>query len=424
MFHRVFNRTAFQCAADALAILVALSLPWSTSATSIVTALWFVAVLPTLDVASVRRTVTTPAGGLALALFALAAVGMLWGEAPVDERLGGFRVFLRLLAIPLLLIQFQRSGRGMWIAGGFLVSCTALVAYSWALTIFPSLPRGSPVPGVPVKDYVVQSGEFVICAFGLSHLAFTSWQQQRRRLAIAFGILALAFLANIGFVATGRTSVVVFIVLLAVFGMQRLRWKGALAVFVGGVALVAATWATSPYLRSRVGGVAVEIQQYETKNAETSSGYRLEFWKKSVGFIATAPIFGHGTGSTEEMFRRARGGGTGISAAVTANPHNQILLIAVELGLVGVAFLLAMWLAHGLLFVAPGLAAWLGMGIVVQNVVSSLFNAQLFYFAPGWTYVFGVGVFGGMVLAQRAKDQPAGRESGGGRGWGGVKPMA
>ena len=120
------------------------------------------------------------------------------------------------------------------------------------------------------------------------------------------------------------------------------------------------------------------------------------------------------------MFRRARVGTTGMSAAVTSNPHNQVLLIAIELGLVGVAVLLAMWAAHGLLFwnagrapaqesdggidpqrTARNLAAWLGLGIVVQNVVSALFNAQLFYFTPGWTYMFGVGVLGGMVLAPR-----------------------
>jgi hypothetical protein len=36
--------------------------------------------------------------------------------------------------------------------------------------------------------------------------------------------------------------------------------------------------------------------------------------------------------------------------------------------------------------------------VVVENVVASLFNSQLFYFSPGWIYVFGVGVLGGVVL--------------------------
>jgi O-antigen ligase len=47
------------------------------------------------------------------------------------------------------------------------------------------------------------------------------------------------------------------------------------------------------------------------------------------------------------------------------------------------------------------LAAWFGTIIVVQNIVSSLFNSHLFDFTSGWLYVFGVGVLGGMVLRQK-----------------------
>ena len=61
-----------------------------------------------------------------------------------------------------------------------------------------------------------------------------------------------------------------------------------------------------------------------------------------------------------------------------------------------------MWLAHLLLFAGgSGLTAWIGTIVVVQNVVSSLFNSHLFDFTSGWLYVFGVGVVGGMVLRQR-----------------------
>jgi len=41
--------------ADGLAAAVAVSLPWSTSATSILIVLWIIAVVPTLDIVSVRR---------------------------------------------------------------------------------------------------------------------------------------------------------------------------------------------------------------------------------------------------------------------------------------------------------------------------------------------------------------------------------
>jgi O-antigen ligase len=39
-----------------------------------------------------------------------------------------------------------------------------------------------------------------------------------------------------------------------------------------------------------------------------------------------------------------------------------------------------------------------GVIVVVQNVVSSLFNSHLFDFHEGWIYVLGVGIAGGSAL--------------------------
>lgn len=72
--------------ADWFAVAVAVSLPWSTSATSIFIALWLIAVFPTLELASVQREVLTPAGGLPVLLWVLAATGMLWAEVSAMAR--------------------------------------------------------------------------------------------------------------------------------------------------------------------------------------------------------------------------------------------------------------------------------------------------------------------------------------------------
>ena len=98
-----------------------------------------------------------------------------------------------------------------------------------------------------------------------------------------------------------------------------------------------------------------------------------------------------------------------MSAVITGNPHNQTLEIAVQFGLIGVSLLYAMWIAHILLFRGNGLAAWLGMAPVAQGIVGSLFLSYLFDFTTGWIYMFGVGVLGGMALAQRARGCGPGR---------------
>jgi O-antigen ligase len=134
---------------------------------------------------------------------------------------------------------------------------------------------------------------------------------------------------------------------------------------------------------------------------------RMEFWKKSFHFFAEAPLVGHGTGSTRGLFEQAAVGQTGAAAEVIGNPHNQTLNAAVQWGLLGVAVLYAMWLVHLLLFRADGLASWIGLLVVVQNIVSSLFNSHLFDFHEGWMYVLGVGIAGGMVLQARRRDEAA-----------------
>jgi hypothetical protein len=60
-----------------------------------------------------------------------------------------------------------------------------------------------------------------------------------------------------------------------------------------------------------------------------------------------------------------------------------------------------MWLSHLMLFQGEGLAAWIGLVVVVQNLVSSLFNSHLFDFHEGWLYVLGVGIAGGISLSKK-----------------------
>ena len=76
----------------------------------------------------------------------------------------------------------------------------------------------------------------------------------------------------------------------------------------------------------------------------------------------------------------------------------------IQLGLVGAMVLLAMWIAHLWLFRHATWPATIGLIVVVQNIVGSLFNSHLFDFVEGWIYIWGVGVVGGMV--RRRKERP------------------
>jgi O-antigen ligase len=400
LWDRMSHRARFALAADWLAVAVAASFPWSTSLCGILIGIWLLCIIPTMDLRSLRWAVAVPAAAIPLALFAYGVLGMAWGGASFADQWGSIKPTLRFLAFPLLFIQFRRSERGMWVLGGYLISCTALLVVSWLLMAWPVYV--GPYPGVPTKDYIIQSGEFLICAFALAHLSISAWRERRPGAAAALAALAIVFLLNITVVATARSTLIIFVVLLIVIALQRFAWKGILAVLVAGAVFVGLAWVSSSHMRARVYSTVQEVREYRFQDEATSAGLRLEFWRKSLQLIATAPVFGHGTGTVLDRFRELASKGEGASSVATDQPHNQTFQIAIQLGLVGAALLFGLWISHLLLFRGGGLVGWLGVGVVVQNIVACIFNTYLLEFTLGWIYVFGVGVLGGMVFRQRA----------------------
>jgi O-antigen ligase len=400
---------------DLLTVLVAALLPWTTSGVAIAMALWIVAVFFTLDAQEFLRSLSRPASALPLAFFALAVAGTLWADGPWPARLHGINPSLKLLAIPFLLYHFERSHRGAWVFAAFLVSCTLLMMFSCIVVFEPGWKLGDAVAqGVAVKNYVDQSQEFALCLFALALPALLLLRQKRLALAAACVALMLCFFANMMFVVTARTALVCIPFLLVLFAIRQLSLRTTMLLFA--VVLVAAvmTWFASPYLRERITKTATEYRHYredlmvyQAGSSElpeyrpNPTGLRLEYWQKSLKFFGAAPILGHGTGSIRQLFERDAVGKSDLAAEIIDNPHNQTLSVAVQWGIVGVVLLYAMWLAHLMLFREASLAAWVGLLVVVQNIVSSLLNSHLFDFVEGWMYVLGVGVAGGMALGAR-----------------------
>jgi O-antigen ligase len=412
------DRVRLAAVADYLAAAVLISLPWSTSAASILIAIWVVVVALTLDGSSLQQVGVMPAAALPIALTGLAVAGMLWADVAWPERLSGVAPFFKLLAIPLLFIQFSRAGGGEMVLAAFFASACVLLTLSWLIALVPHFPwPPTKFYGVPVKDYIIQSGVFALCSVALLDRAVAVWGKSRAKSVFLTGA-AFIFIANIVFIALSRTSLVIIIGLFALLGVRHFE-RRALAGFVAtGLAVAAIAWSTSPYLRSRVTNIATELDSSRAPANETSSGLRVGFWKMSLNIVRDAPLLGHGTGSTPAMLaQKAAADPTAPSGAT--NPHNQVLAIAIPLGFCGVVLLLAMWIAHFRMFLHTGHAAWIGLSVVAQNCIGSLFNSHLFDFTQGWLYAFGVGIAGGMMLREHgvgALKSHVGRELAGHRG--------
>ena len=393
------ERAQLRQIADGFAVGVVVALPWSTSVASILLVLWLLTLIPTLDPRDLRDVMRHPAAWLPVALVIVGAAGMLWADVSWKERIRSFEPFARLLVLPLLFAQFRHSERAHWVFIGFLVSCLALLAVSFAGMLAGGIGGRFKTYGVPVRDYIAQSGEFILCAAGLFYVAMMNWSERRLGYAIAALALAAFFLVNVFFVAPSRTALVTVPILLILFAVTQCRWTQMLALLAAIAVLVGIVWVSSPKVQERLTGIYTEVQEHRTNNTPTSAGLRVEFWTKALEMVRQSPLIGHGTGSIRELFVRASAEGTALSR--TVNPHNQTLTVAIQVGLIGAAVLIAMWLSHlTLFFRGIGLAAWIGLAIVTQNVIGGLFNNHLFDFVQAWLYLFGVGVAGGWVMKQ------------------------
>jgi hypothetical protein len=340
--------------ADILAVLIAASLPWSTSLPAIFTGLWLLALVPIIAPAALLQLSKRPVSLLPVAFFVLALIGTLWSTASWGTRFYSVGPLAKLLVIPLLIYHFQRSSRGHWVFVAFLTSCTLLMIMSWIVAFEPRLAlRSNAAYGVPVKNYIDQSQEFALCAVALAYPVIRLLRKRRFVEAAGLVAIAMSLVANMIFITVSRTALVTMPAMLCIFAFLHLTRRSMIAVLGGFLVITAVVWFTSPNLRTRAESAFTEYRAYETSDQATSVGLRLEFWNKSLQFFREAPLIGHGTGSVRSLFEQSAVGQTGVAAEIIANPHNQTLYTAVQWGVLGVAILYAMWFIHLLLFRGP-----------------------------------------------------------------------
>ena len=387
---------------DLYPALAAASLPWSTTAVSIFMVVWLLVVLPTIRWQAFLEALRAPASYLPLVFLALALAGLLWTEDSWAIGIQGVVPVTKLLAVPLLLYHYERSQRAHWVLFAFVASCVVLMGLSW-VTYFADW-KASPggLAGVPVRNYIDQSHEFALCLFVMAPLILSLAANGHRAWTFAFAAVMLGFYLDMRFVATSRTAFTYFPILLILFAAKYLNRRHAIYFLIFAAIVEFGVLLSSPYLRDRVGRTVQDYKVDRDSNAATSNGLRLAYWRVSIRSISEAPVFGHGTGSTQQLFSREAEGKSGEWGNIVRNPHNQTLYVAIQWGVLGCLVLYAMWYFHLQLFRGSLFPSWIGLVIVVQNFISSLLNSHLFDFHEGWVYALGVGVAGGMAArAQR-----------------------
>ena len=163
-----------------------------------------------------------------------------------------------------------------------------------------------------------------------------------RQMKRVFWVLAAAAAITGLSLQDRRTGMVALPVMLAVLALASQRQPGRrLALLVTVLALSLAAWQFSPGVRARIDEGLREVKSYQSSDrADTSWGMRLRLAEHSTDMWRSAPLLGHGVGSWMAEFRQRVQPGLLISVHTT--PHNEYLLVAAQLGSVGVLLLIVL----------------------------------------------------------------------------------
>ncbi len=327
----------------------------------------------------------------ALLLFGMYILGLFYGEATGREAVGALSKAANLLFIPILLFFFREERVRRRALAGFLAALVLMILISYLLRmgIMPPLGLFHITPGDAYTPFKHRITHGFLMAFGAYLFALKACLERRRPFRVFFAVLSVAALANALFVVSGRTGYVVALVLGLYFLIAGWRWRGAAAAAAVLVILGSTIYVMpSSVPHQRITQMVDELMKWEPGRPEaTSVGYRLEYYLNSVKLIRERPLLGAGTGGFKGAYA-ALVKGTGMDAS--ENPHNEYLMVTVQLGLVGLALMFGLFLVQwrNAVLLPGGFERAAARGLVLLILSASMVTSTLIDHTEGLLYVW------------------------------------
>lgn len=365
-----------------------LAIPISTFADGVLLGLllvaWLVA-LPGSFQASRTRLLKTPPVIVAALLFAVLVAGCFYGEATSREAISALSKYLELALIPLLI----------WGAADPAVRKRALVCFSIAviLSLYVSYSAAAGLPGLRNPEYPIgfkaSLTHNIVVSLGAFLFLLAARETKNMRWRIAFAVLAAVCAHNVLFIVIGRTGYVVLATLLAYFVTVTVRgWRGPVLAIAAFAALLSAAYYASPNFRDRVNEIGSDLSRWKPEAADsTSVGQRIGYYRTTLQIIAEHPLTGVGTGGFARAYAEKV---KGTPAPATTNPHNDYVLIGAQVGIPGMALLIALYLTlwSAARHLDTPLYRDLARGLVLTMAIGGLFSSAILDHTEGLLFAW------------------------------------
>lgn len=327
---------------------------------------------------SVLETFWTPF--VVISILLAFSFSLLWTSGDQDVALMALVKHSKLLEI-LLLIGLIRTKQEARLAITTFASAQAfLLLSSWLMAVGVPIPwtTSAGFKNVVFSTYLDQSIIFATTASVFWHLQ--KEQLFPRWLAV---LLAIAALVNVFLLLEGRTGYAVALVVLSLSVMWAMPKRLRLVTLIGTpIIAVFILYFGSVQVQDRLSKVVHEVQNYGHEGSnESSSGWRLNAWYRSVQAMNESPWHGHGVGSWTMTVKRLEGSAATqvFGSAKASNPHQEYLLWGVELGILGTLLLISLIVSlirDAMQFSTPIGRAM--MSVVAAMAVACMFNSTLY----------------------------------------------
>ena len=408
-------------AARTFGVAALCAVPVSTALTNIFCALFALSLLTAPEFwRNLPSLVRHGASLAALLLLAALALSVMYSVAPHHQAWERVAKYDKLLLLPLAVIAFRESGWAAIVRRSLFVTlCIILLLsttnYLGLTAVGPAHATVLPLSRAWVfKNHIAAGMSGALLFYQAADLALAARSTAPRTV---FGAIAVWSLVNVFVMLQGRTGqiIAVFLVLVVTVRIVLEQRKHSLvraSVTAAVLILVGATLvgAACTMHGGRLMKVGSEISDYERTDAITSSGMRILWYKRAIALIRERPVFGYGAGGLEFEFAKLSAGKTEAAGLLTSNPHNEYLLMGVQLGAVGVLLLvnLIVQIGRGAARLDPRsrhlLLAWLA-----TFTIGSLANSLLLDFSEGHLLVLLAGALIGCGLQADLKPRAASR---------------
>ncbi|GAB2538549.1 O-antigen ligase family protein [Rhodanobacter koreensis] len=248
------------------------------------------------------------------------------------------------------LLQTPQWRRRALVAFALAVGLVLLISCGMDLGLIPqrSMVHSDPTMRNTVFKEYTQQGIALLVFGSIALAAAIATRSTLRR--ILFSAAALLAMINIVWMLESRTAYVTLIPLLG-YWIWRILLKGrailrsTLIACTLMVAALAIVWFTPPMRERLVLSVAHEAELYASQRTPTSTGIRLELWRRTLPIIAAAPVFGHGLSQWAPLYRQSIEGLPDFNAFLMGHPHQEMLLILAEQGFAGLLVYLLLLVA-------------------------------------------------------------------------------